>query len=184
MGIMTRFTRIFKADIHGVMDQIENKELILKQCLREMESSLSKKQSELNQLKTALQQIHNDMRQLEKEREKSGLDLKTAIEKDKEDIARLLIKKQLKADQHIEASEHHAETLERKINMLTENIESQKHQYAEMQLRADSWIQKAENQQWEKSTARFMQENVWQSISDEEVELEVLKIKDAVKGGS
>jgi len=49
MGIMTRFTRIFKADIHGVMDQIENKELILKQGLREMEASLAKNKAQRNQ---------------------------------------------------------------------------------------------------------------------------------------
>jgi len=184
MGIMTRFTRIFKADIHGVMDQIENKELVLKQCLREMETSLNKKQAELQQLKTAAQQMHNDICQLEREKEKSELDLQTAIEKEKEDIARLLIRKRLKADQHMEAAEHTVQSLKKKIRMLTENIEAQKHQYAEMQLRTESWIQKTENQQWEKSTAHFIHENAWQSISDEEVELELLKRKDAIKGGA
>ena len=33
MSIMTRFVRIFKADIHGVMDQLEDKGLLLKQYL-------------------------------------------------------------------------------------------------------------------------------------------------------
>ncbi len=183
MGIMTRFTRIFKADIHGVMDQIENKQLILKQCLREMETSLTKKQSTLNQLKTALEQIQNEARQINREKEKSEQDLKTAILKEKEDIARLLIRKRMKADHHLESSFHQAESIEKKIHMLTENIEAQKHQYAEMQLRSESWIQKADHQQWEVSASGTIAQNAWQSISDEEVELELLKQKDAIKGG-
>ena len=31
MGIMTRIMRLCKADLHGVMDQLEDKELLLKQ---------------------------------------------------------------------------------------------------------------------------------------------------------
>jgi len=183
MGIMTRFTRIFKADIHGVMDQIENKQLILKQCLREMETSLAKKQSALNQLKTDLEQIQNEARQINREKEKSEQDLRTAILKEKEDIARLLIKKCLKADKHMETSFYQTESIEKKIHLLSENIEAQKHQYAEMQLRSESWMHKAEHQQWEVRESGIIAKNAWQSISDEEVELELLKRKDAIKGG-
>ena len=184
MGIMTRFTRIFKADIHGVMDQIENKELILKQCLREMEASLAKNKAKLNQLKTALDQNRNEIRQLEREKIKSEEDLNTAIEKEKEDIARLLIKKRLKTDQHMEAVSRHTESIEKKIEMMTERIEAQKQQYAELTLRSESWIQKAEYRQWEENASNTMPENSWHSISDEEVELELIKRKDAIRGGA
>jgi phage shock protein A len=184
MGIMTRFTRIFKADIHGVMDQIENKELILKQCLREMEASLAKNKAKLNQLKTTLNQNRNEFRQLEREKSKSKQDLNIAIEKEKEDIARLLIKKSLKTDQHMQALSRQAESIEKKIEMMTERIEAQKHQYAELELRSESWIQKAEYRQWEESASNFMPDNSWQSISDEEVELELIKCKDAIRGGA
>jgi phage shock protein A len=181
---MTRFTRIFKADIHGVMDQIENKELILKQCLREMEASLAKNKAKLNQLKTDLEQHRNVIRQLEHEKAKSEHDVKTAIEKEKEDIARLLIKKRLKSDRQVEALSRHAESIEKKVEMLTERIEAQKHQHAELSLRSESWIQKTEYQQWGEIVSNIMPENSWHSISDEEVELELIKRKDAVRGGA
>jgi len=183
MGIMTRFTRLCKADIHGVMDQIENKELILKQCLREMEESIGKKQGKLKQLEAAFDQVRNETQQLKREVDKIEQDLKTAIEKEKDDIARLLIKKRMKTNQHMDASGRHAETIEKQIKMLNENIEAQKHQYAEMQLRSESWLQKAEHLKWEESTSRIIPETAWHSISDEEVELELIKRKDAIKGG-
>ncbi len=183
MGIMTRFTRLFKADIHGVMDQIENKGLILKQCLREMEESLAKKQGQLNQLKTALDEIRNETRQLDREREKIELDLTTAIEKDKDDIARLLIKKRMKTDQQLDTAARNAESIENRMTVLSENTEAQKHQYAEMQLRSEIWFQKSEHRKWEDYSSDMIPKASWNSISDEEVELELIKRKDAIQGG-
>jgi len=40
MAILTRIIQLFKADIHGVMDQLEDQGLLLKQHLRDMEESL------------------------------------------------------------------------------------------------------------------------------------------------
>jgi phage shock protein A len=47
MGILTRIVRICKADIHGVMDHIEDQGLLLKQHLRDMEKALSEKEAGL-----------------------------------------------------------------------------------------------------------------------------------------
>jgi len=41
MGITTRLVRIFKADLHGVMDQLEDQGLLLKQHLRDMQAALN-----------------------------------------------------------------------------------------------------------------------------------------------
>jgi phage shock protein A len=45
MAILTRIFRLFKADIHGIMDQIEDQGLLLKQHLRDMEESLVQKEA-------------------------------------------------------------------------------------------------------------------------------------------
>ena len=47
MGIASRIVKIFKADIHGVMDQLEDPGLLLKQYLREMEEALNQKEAKL-----------------------------------------------------------------------------------------------------------------------------------------
>ena len=53
MGIMTRMLRLCKADVHGVMDQLEDKGLLLKQYLREMETSLGHKEQQISGLSSA-----------------------------------------------------------------------------------------------------------------------------------
>ena len=40
MGLFSRITRLCRSDLHGVMDQLEDKNLLLKQYLREMEEAL------------------------------------------------------------------------------------------------------------------------------------------------
>jgi phage shock protein A len=184
MGIMTRLTRLFKADIHGVMDQIENKELILKQCLREMETSLAEKQGRLNQLTAALDQARNEMSHLQREKEKLEQDLKTAILKEKDDIARLLIKKRIQIEQMTEAGMQRADAIEKECQVLGENIEAQKHQLAETRLRSESWLKAGESREWAKTLSRIPSQNAGNVISDEEIELELIKLKETVKGGA
>ena len=60
MGIMTRFTRLCKADLHGVLDQLEDKGLLLKQSLRDMESEIGRKETKLGQMTTERDHTHRD----------------------------------------------------------------------------------------------------------------------------
>ncbi len=40
MTLMTRFSRLFRADLHAVLDRLEEPDVLLRQALREMEQSL------------------------------------------------------------------------------------------------------------------------------------------------
>lgn len=184
MGIMTRFTRLCKADIHGVMDQIEDKGLMLKQCLREMAESLARKQAELDTVKATFDQTRHDREQFCKEQEKLEGDLSAAIEKEKDDIARLLIKKLKTLDLHLDAINQHGKTLERRIASLNEQINTQKHQHAELQLRSQTYFQRSEHKKWEDTVDRIIPLSTCNTLSDEEVELELIKRKEAIKGGA
>ena len=41
MALITRLSRLFQADMHAVLDKIEEPELLLKQAIREMEESIT-----------------------------------------------------------------------------------------------------------------------------------------------
>ena len=184
MGIMTRFTRLCKADMHGVMDQLEDKGLMLKQCLREMEESLARKQAELNKVKASFDQSKHDREHCFREQEKLECDLNAAILKEKDDIARLLIKKLKTLDQHMNAMNQHGKILERKILSLNERINTQKHQHAELQLRSETYFQRSEQKKWEDTVSKIIPHSTCSALSDEEVELELIKRKEAMKGGA
>ena len=47
MALITRISRLFKADFHAVLDQIEEPEVLLRQAVREMEDSIAHGDQEL-----------------------------------------------------------------------------------------------------------------------------------------
>ena len=87
MGIMTRFVRLCKADVHGVMDQLEDKGLLLKQYLRDMEEELSQKEARLRKLVVSRDKLQQDYDKYSEECEKLDQDIESALKKDKDDIA-------------------------------------------------------------------------------------------------
>jgi phage shock protein A len=159
MGMMTRFVRMWKADIHGVMDQLEDKTLTLKQSLRDMEEELERKKARLRQM---------------------------AVAKEKDDIARLLIKKVKPLKNHCDSIQHHIEELDRDIDQYRRCIEEQRLQYEQFHLRADEYFHQAQQRQWENDVPSDFFQSGTAEPTEEEIELELLRRKEVIrtKGGN
>ena len=93
MAIIARIVKIFKADIHGVMDQLEDRGLLLKQHLRDMEEALNHKQAKLRKMTAPHNQGQKDLAGYKQQWEALDHDLTVAVRKNKDDIARMLIRK-------------------------------------------------------------------------------------------
>ena len=184
MGIMTRFMRLCKADIHGVMDQLEDKGLLLKQYLRDMEEELGRKEAGLRKMVASRAQAQLDYEKYTQECEKLDQDIEAAIDKDKDDIARLLIKKLKPLAYHREELGRHIQTLAREISLFRECVEEQRLQYEQVQIRSKEYFHRVEREQWEKTAATASSSVVTAEPSEEEVELELLKRKEAAEGGA
>ena len=98
MALINRISRLFKADFHAVLDQIEEPEQLLKQAIRDMEDELATTEQSIilcahdqealgvrkNELKNAIDEIDTQ------------IDL--CFESEKDGLARSLIKKKLEAE--------------------------------------------------------------------------------------
>lgn len=98
MALINRVSRLFKADFHAVLDQIEEPEQLLKQSIRDMEDELSATEQRIalcahdqatlgvrrNELRTAMDEYNDQM------------DL--CFESGKDDLAKSLIRKKLEAE--------------------------------------------------------------------------------------
>ena len=184
MGIMTRFMRLCKADIHGVMDQLEDKDLLLKQYMRDMEEELGRKEATLRHMVVSRDKAQQDSERYAEECEKLDQDIRAAIEKNKDDIARLLIKKMKPLAYHREELSRHIQNLGRKIREFHKQVEEQRLQYEQLQLRAKEYSHQAEREQWEKSISATVPATASREPTEEEVELELLKRKEVAKGGA
>ncbi len=184
MAIMTRFMRLCKADIHGVMDQLEDKGLLLKQHLRDMEEELGRKEARLRKMVASRDRVQQDYDKYTVECQKLDKDIEAAIEKGKDDIARMLIKKLKPLVYHRDELSRHIHNLDREINQFHELLDEQRLQYEQLELRAEAFFHQAEREQWEKTVATAVPSAPSREPSEEEVELELIKRKEATMGGA
>jgi len=125
MALINRVTRLFKADFHAVLDQIEEPEQLLKQAIREMEDDLAETGQRIRLcahdqqvLAARKDEIDNKLARIDEE-----LDLCFASRKD--ELARGLIRNKLEAQrlsQRLGSKHSTAEKyLEEQRAMLDEN---------------------------------------------------------------
>ncbi len=97
MALINRISRLFKADFHAVLDQIEEPEQLLKQAIRDMEDDLTT--TEQRVALCAHEQEALSVRSNELEDTLSEIDEQLALcfESEKDDLARNLIRRKLEA---------------------------------------------------------------------------------------
>ncbi|MDJ0926081.1 MAG: PspA/IM30 family protein [Gammaproteobacteria bacterium] len=98
MALINRISRLFQADFHAVLDQIEEPEQLLKQAIRDMEDDLAETEQRIKLCvhdQDALTVRRNELESAIDEIE-SQLDL--CFDSDKDELARGLIKKKLEAE--------------------------------------------------------------------------------------
>ena len=184
MAILTRIFRLFKADIHGIMDQIEDQGLLLKQHLRDMEEALVKKEAKLKQMCFAKDQARQDYEKGIKESNNLEQDLEVAIRKDRDDIARKLIKK-LKPLAHIQSERcSHIDRLNHDIEQFKDDVELQRLQYEQLRQQSANFFHLTEKQNEDHGWPAMQADFGVHDFSDEEIELELLQRKEALKGGA
>jgi phage shock protein A len=183
MGIMTRLLRIWKADVHGVMDQLEDKELLLKQHLREMQTSLTHKERRVDTLTQGLGSLAGQIMRHAREMDKLERDLIPALEKEKDDIARLLIRRRRALETASSHLKERLETMTQEKTKLSETVAHQRLQYETLSAKAGSFSRQAGNHPFE-GDAHFWSGTIYEATpSDEEIELELLQRKDALRKG-
>lgn len=184
MAILSRITRLCRADLHGVMDQIEDSDLLLKQYLREMEQALAEKNVRLNRMKQHRNRLRHEHKRRAGQIEGLDQDVTAAIYKSKDDIARMLIRKLRGLTGLRDEIAHSIQGLDLDIQQLREICANQQLQFDQLKLKATAHFDQAARQKWDNDP-------LCQGLSDpadepslEEVELELIKRKEALEHSS
>lgn len=185
MSVLSRITRLFKADIHGVMDQLEDKELLVKQYLREMETSLQSKEMMLGQLTEDLGIHASKQADTLKEIDKLEEDLGLAVRKDKDDIAKMLIRKQRAMKIIHQNLEKQCAEFDEKKEKLSSQLEEQRLKYESLKAKATTFCHRPGNS-FDHADTVFKASDSTNIIDDNEVELELIRRKELLqkKGGA
>jgi phage shock protein A len=103
MALITRISRLLRADLHAVLDRLEAPELVLAQAIREMEQALDLERRRLRRLDRELQRLRERESEQERLLEQSGLALDDCLAAEREDLARPVIRRRLETERRFEA---------------------------------------------------------------------------------
>ena len=181
MAIIARIVKIFKADIHGVMDQLEDRGLLLKQHLRDMEEALNRKEAKLRKMTSLYQQGQKDLAGYKHQWEALDHDLTVSVQKNKDDIARMIIRKMKPLENLRNELTHHLKTLNDEMTAFNSHLQQQRLRYEQLKYRTTEYLQKTQMQRWENDVIDPGSDDGHGEPADQEIELELLKCKDGLE---
>ena len=110
MALINRITRLFKADFHAVLDQIEEPEMLLKQAVREMEDDLAESEKHIRVCTHDQEALASRKGEIDSKLAQFDEELDLCFASQKHDLARNLIRKKLEAQRLLQrlGSKHSA----------------------------------------------------------------------------
>ena len=137
MALMTRVSKLFRADIHAVLDRIEEPEVLLRQAIRDMEEELVQEQHRCSQLHHEHAQLGARKSDLEQSLETFEAELDVCFESAKEALARTLIRRKLEIQRQLKS-------ITRKRTALESSVATMNTRIHDNRARLDGLRQKAE----------------------------------------
>ena len=111
MALLNRLGRLFRADLHAVLDQLEDPALVLKEALREMEAALAAEQARAAALARELAAEQTRARELAAQQAQCEAELALCLDADNDALARSVVRRQLLNAERLAASERRRQTL-------------------------------------------------------------------------
>lgn len=131
MAILNRLNRLFKADVHAVLDRIEEPAAVLRQAIREMDSALADQSRQLRSLELEREQALRRRSEIERTLVTVSEDLDLSLAAGNEALARKSMRRKLEGerllrvlDQRIDALVHRQGQLAPVVEQRREMIES------------------------------------------------------------
>ena len=97
MALITRVSRLLRADLHAVLDRIEEPEALLRQAVRDMEEDLAGTSSVAGLLRHEQAQFMRRQGDLVQSLHEMEQELDVCFDSGKDELARALVKRKLEA---------------------------------------------------------------------------------------
>lgn len=104
MPLINRFSRLFTADMHAVLDRIEEPDVVLRQAVRDMESELAVMREKAQAAKLETERAATAERNLEQQQKTCDEELDICFAAGEDDLARSLVRRKLEAEKRRQAA--------------------------------------------------------------------------------
>jgi len=177
LRLFDRIATLVKADAHGVVESLEERSLLLKQCLREAEIDLHRKRAELEALHDEEKSLRETQARREEEARALDEDVTLALAGGKDDLARFAIRRLLPRRSEAKAAGARLQELAERSRTLAERLAEQESQFESLRARVRAELAREPGIG---SPCGWQGEPV---VADEEVELELMRRRRVAEGG-
>jgi phage shock protein A len=104
MALINRMSRLFTADVHAVLDRIEEPDVLLKHAIREMEEELARSEQRVKQLEHEGSSLADRHRKVQAVLAELGEQLDICFQNGNAELARKVVKRKLETerlDKHV-----------------------------------------------------------------------------------
>ena len=171
MAILTRISRLFRADLHALLDYLEEPEILLRQALREMEEEIDQGKHQLLQLQKELTATQDQIRKLDEKIPQLQQEVTACFESENSELAKNFIRRKLENQTLLHVYTDRVDELNTLLKEKRQILSEQQTTYDGLKQKADLLIKN--NKHWSKSI--FTDRECPVSVMEDQVELEFLK---------
>jgi len=173
MTLIARVTRLFKADLHGILDSIEEPEEVIKQAIRDMEEDIATQERQLAELHTVLQRLAIEAQELTTSMQESEPQIDLCFAAGNEPLAKNLIRKRLEMAKRARGIARAQDETRAKSEARAKKLAEHKEQLATVVQRLKLYEETRPSQHWAASLCAPLQGG--SVVTDDEVEVAFLE---------
>jgi len=137
MPLIDRITRLFTADVHAVLDRLEEPDALLKQALREMEDEIAACETRIRWLMHERDETNRQSTDVERELDRIAEQLDVCFAAGEEPLARGLLKRRLELERHAKRLRTRADATARALAADEARIAEHRRAFDALRLRAE-----------------------------------------------
>lgn len=174
MKLIERVTRLVKSDAHGILEQLEERDLLLKQHLRDAEIEVSHKRARAEALEEEQRRLREEIERLRACEARLDEDVELALSGEKDDLARFAVGRLLPLREARRALERRIGEVGGGRSRLAEQLDVQEQQLEDLRVRVRARLAEAR-------PSRAAAPPPERRVADEEIELELLRRRRAAR---
>ena len=174
MPLIKRLSRAFKADMHAVLDSIEEPASLLKQAVREMEDDVLNDQQHLKQLHKTKDHQQSTQRDYQLQLKQINDEIEVSFAADQHDLARKAIRRKLELERAMKLLARQQQSTDRLLDELQQRLKENQEKLNAMRQKQEVLVSTNSEDSFE-SVPQYSEV----TVSEDEVEIAFLKEQQA-----
>jgi phage shock protein A len=166
MALINRMARLFTADVHAVLDRIEEPDVLLKHAVREMEEELARGELHVRALEHEHGALGERQRKTHALLAELGEQLDVCFASDNDDLARKVLKRRLETERLERQVGERRGTLDQELAARRAALDERREQLDVMRQKAELLTATAAGDDWSKTE---------HAVGDAEIEVALLR---------